>query len=93
LPNTNDRTTVLAVVILLGVLAILGLLSAAVLIGLGRPAADIGIVVALGTGPGGALAALLASTATHPVSGQSSGVIDVPSKPAGETAPRARSGG
>jgi hypothetical protein len=60
----TDRRTVLAVVYLLGALAVVGLVGVIGLVALGKPPEAVAIVVGLAGPPAGALSALLVSTRT-----------------------------
>jgi uncharacterized membrane protein len=62
----TDRRTILAVVILLGVLAIAGLAGVVFLISTGHSQGEVAVVVALAGPPAGALGSLLVSTKSSP---------------------------
>lgn len=60
----NDAGTIRSVVILLGAIALIGLIGTLVLSGMGKPVSE--SVVSVMSGASGALAAILARTSTKP---------------------------
>jgi hypothetical protein len=58
----NERRVVLAVVVLLGLIALTALVGTIYLLALDKDTSAVAVVAALASGPAGALAGLLAST-------------------------------
>lgn len=77
----TSRSTILAVVVALGLIAVLGLLGTVYLVNGGKDASNIAIVAGLAGTATGALAGVLASTRSEPMQPMPVNVINPPADP------------